>query len=235
MFKGFFITGTDTGVGKTIMAGALIRVIHSLGKKVCAMKPIESGCRKGRDMLVPYDGMFLRQVAGMEDPVTLVTPCCFETPLSPLAASETEGKEVDLDGIRKAYRALNREYEAIVVEGIGGLMVPLKRDYFVADMAKDFGLPLIIIARPGLGTINHTMLTVNHALEAGLKVAGVIINHSRPPEKDLAEKTNPGIIQQICPVPLIGIFPYLKDMGEEVLERTALRNFDLEALKKYIP
>jgi dethiobiotin synthetase len=234
MFKGFFITGTDTGVGKTVIASAVIRIVHSLGIRVCAMKPIESGCGRQGDMLVPYDGTLLKQAAHMEDPARIVSPVCFESPLSPLAASELEGKQISIDEIKKAYYTLYKSYEAIVVEGVGGIMVPIRKDYYVVDLAKELGLPLLIVTKPGLGTINHTMLTVNYALEAGLDVAGVIINYSRPPENNLAEKTNPATLRTICPVPVIGTFPYLKGMGEDVLEKTALRNFDLEILKKYI-
>ena len=234
MFKGFFITGTDTGVGKTVVAGAVIKVMQSIGVKACAMKPIESGCGKEGDVLIPYDGTFLKQAAHMDEPIRQVTPFCFESPLSPLAASEIEGRKISIDEIKKAYYKLYKSYEAIVVEGVGGLMVPIRKDYYIVDLAREFSLPLIIITKPGLGTINHTMLTVNYALEAGLEVAGLIINYSRPPENSLAEKTNPQILKEICPVPVIGTFPYLKGMGEDVLEKTAMRNLDLEVLKKYI-
>jgi len=234
MFKGFFITGTDTGIGKTVMAGAVIKVIQSFGLKACAMKPIESGCGKEGNVLIPYDGTFLKQAAHMNEPIRQVTPYCFESQLSPLAASEIEGRKISIDEIKKAYYKLYKSYEAIVVEGVGGLMVPIKKDYYILDLVREFSLPLLIITKPGLGTINHTMLTVNYALEAGLEVAGLIINYSRPPENSLAEKTNPAILKEICPVPVIGTFPFLKSMGEDVLEKTAMRNFDLEVLKKYI-
>lgn len=234
MLKGFFITGTDTGVGKTIIACAVIKVMQSFGIKVCAMKPIESGCDKEGDVLIPYDGTFLRQAAHMEDPLRLVTPCCFENPLAPFAAAELEDRSASIDEIKKAFSTLYRAYEAIVVEGIGGIMVPVKKDYYVVDLAKEFSLPLLIVTKPGLGTINHTMLTVNYALEAGLEVAGLVINYSRPPENSLAEKTNPNVLGEICPVPVIGTFPYLNGVGEDVIEKTALRNLDLEILKKYI-
>ena len=234
MPRGFFITGTDTGVGKTIIAGAVIKVMQYFGLRTCAMKPIESGCGKDGSILIPHDGAFLRQAAQMDDPLRLVTPCCYEHPLAPFAAAEIEGREMDIDAIRKAFSTLSLSYEAIVVEGIGGIMVPLRRDYYLVDLAKEFALPLLIVARPGLGTINHTMLTVNYALESGFEIAGIIINYSRPPDYSLAEKTNSRVLEEICPVPVIGTFPYLEGMGEDMLEKTALKNFKLEALKKYI-
>jgi dethiobiotin synthetase len=112
-------------------------------------------------------------------------------------------------------------------------MVPLKKNYFVSDLARQMGLPLIVVAKPGLGSLNHIMLTVNHALKEGLNVAGIIINYSYPPENSLAEETNPQVLKQICPVPLIGIFPYLKNPDDE-LENTARKNLDLEVIKKYL-
>ncbi len=234
MFKGFFITGTDTGVGKTIIAGAMIRLMRSFGVKTCAMKPIESGCGREGNNLIPYDGTFLKQAAHMDEPLRLVTPCCLESPLAPFAAAGIENRKISIDEIKKAYYKLYKTYESIVVEGVGGLMVPIRKDYFVIDLVKEFSLPLLVVAKPGLGTINHTLLTCRAALDAGLEVAGVIINYSRPPENDLAEKTNPKVLEEVCPVPLIGTFPYLKNMGEDMLERTALKQFDLETLKKYI-
>ncbi|MEW6108610.1 MAG: dethiobiotin synthase [Nitrospirota bacterium] len=234
MAKGFFITGTDTGVGKTIIAGAIIKAIQFLGLKACGMKPIESGCGREGDVLIPYDGMFLKQAAHMQEPITLVTPCCFESPLAPLSASDIEMKSVNINEIKKAFNKISRQYDAVVIEGIGGLMVPVRKNYFVVELAREFGLPLIVVAKPGLGTINHIMLTVNYALKENLEVAGVIINYSQPPENSLAEKTNPKLLNQICPVPVIGIFPYLKNLEEDSIEKTVLKNLDLEVIEKYI-
>lgn len=234
MAKGFFITATDTGVGKTIVAGALIRAVRSLGIKTGAMKPVESGCVREGEVLIPSDGMFLKQAAHMDDPVTLVTPSCFESPLAPLPASEIEHREVDLGEITAAFGRLSKRYEAVIVEGVGGLLVPITKKATVLTLARDFGLPLIVVARPGLGTINHTMLTVSCALKEGLAVAGVIINYSQPPENSLAEKTNPKLLSQVCPVPLIGILPYLKSLDERSLEKAAIKNLDLEVLRRYL-
>lgn len=234
MSKGFFITGTDTEVGKTIIAGAIIKIINFLGLKACGMKPVESGCGREGEVLIPYDGMFLKQFAHVDSPINLITPCCLESPLAPLIASEIDRTGINIVEIKKAFNKLSRQCDALVVEGIGGLLVPLKNDYFVIELAKEFGLPLIVVARPGLGTINHIMLTVNYALKEGLEVAGVVMNYSQPPENTLAEETNPKLLSQICQVPIIGIFPYLKSMEEEVIEGTAIKNLDLEVIRKYL-
>jgi len=289
MPRGFFITGTDTGVGKTVITAALIKAIGLLGLKACGMKPIETGCQRvqssefgvtdkfinnddiskllichagldpassfsldsrfrgndnecgfidkpfdKRTELLPADGMFLKEMAGMDDSIDLVTPIRFESPLAPLTASEIEGTSVDFEKIQKSYTALLKNYDVIILEGIGGLLVPIKRDYFVLDLARDFGLPIIVVSRPGLGTLNHTLLTVNYAIKEGLDVAGIIINYSKPPEGTLAEETNPEIIKQISPVPIIGIFPYLKDFKSSTIEKAVVKNLDIEIIRKYL-
>jgi dethiobiotin synthetase len=232
--KGFFITGTDTGVGKTIITAALIKLISCPGFRTGGMKPIESGCLQQGDLLVPSDGMFIKTIAHMEENIGQITPYRFKSPLAPLPASEIEGITVDFKKIRKAFADLSEKYDVVIIEGIGGLLVPITKNYFVIDMAKDFNLPLIVVSRPSLGTINHTMLTVNYALKEGLRVAGIIINYSQPPENTLAETTNPEIIKQISPVPVIGIFPYLTDMKSSTIEKAAGENIDISILKGYL-
>src|SRR4030042_2382765 len=249
MAKGFFITGTDTGVGKTVIAGALILVIRHLGFRVCGMKLIETGCLKSESrvnssvakefrvkdkLLIPADGMFLKEIADSDDSLDLITPVRFENPLAPFPASEIEGIPVDIEKIKEAYAELSRKYDAVVVEGIGGLLVPLRRDYFVLDLARDFGLPVIIVSRPGLGTINHTMLTVNYAIKEGLNVAGIIINYNYPPKDTVDEETNLDIMKHISPVPIIGVFPFLRDLESHTIEKAVVKNLDLEIIKKYL-
>lgn len=239
MAKGFFVTGTDTGVGKTIITAALIKAAHILGFKACGMKPIETGCKRGENSegnnsLIPTDGTFLREITGTGESIDLITPIRFENPLAPLPASEIEDKPIDLDKIKTAYKELSNRYDVVIVEGIGGLLVPIKRGYFVIDLAKDFGLPIIVVSKPGLGTINHTMLTVNYAINKGLDVAGIIINYTQPPERTLAENTNPDIIRRLSPVPVIGIFPYLKDLESRTIERGVVKSLNLEIIRKYL-
>lgn len=234
MSKGFFITGTDTGVGKTIITVALIKAVNLLGKKAGGMKPIETGCLKEGNVFMPSDGMFIKTMAHMEENIKHISPCCFKSPLAPFPASEIEGLTVDLENIKKAYINLTKKYYAVMVEGIGGLLVPIKKDYFVLNLAKEFGLPLIIVAKPGLGTINHTLLTLNCALKEGLQVAGIILNNHHPPEYTLAEETNPDVISKISPIPLIGIFPYLKDFERSTFEKMAVKYLNLDIIERYL-
>ncbi len=234
MPKGFFITGTDTGVGKTFAAGIVIRALSLLGLRTGAMKPVESGCvRKGGE-LVPSDGRFLKEMAEMDDPLGTITPCRFENPLAPFIAAEIESAEVGIKEITAAFARLGSKYDALVVEGIGGLMVPLKQDYFVSDLAAEFRLPLIIVARPGLGTINHTLLTIDHAIRAGLEIAGIILNYTGPPENTIAERTNQEVLSRTSPVQVIGKLPFMAEISRETAERTAIKSLDLAMLKKYL-
>lgn len=228
MSKGIFITGTDTGVGKTIVSAAIIRALVKKGIKVGAMKPIETGCASKLRVkeLIPSDGIFLKDAAGMDDSIDLIVPIRFEQPLAPMVASDLEKRPVDLNKVFSAYKKLSNKYEFMVVEGVGGLLVPIHRftasgvplhrsAYFVSDLIKDLNLPVIVVARPTLGTINHTLLTVNYALREGLDVLGVIINYHMPPAGDIAEKTNPDVLKELCPVPIIGILPYIGDITKD--------------------
>jgi dethiobiotin synthetase len=232
--KGFFITGTDTGVGKTIITAALIKGLSRLGFKTGGMKPIESGCLQQGNVLVPPDGMFIKTIAHMAENIGHITPCRFKSPLAPLPASEIEGITVDFEKIKKAFAYLSKKYDVVIVEGIGGLLVPITKNYSVIDMAKDFNLPLIVVSKPSLGTINHTMLTVSYALKEGLRVAGIIINYNQPPESTLAEATNPEIIRLISPVPVIGILPHLKNIKSTTIEKAAGKNLDIELIRTFL-
>ncbi|KKM81694.1 hypothetical protein LCGC14_1327150, partial [marine sediment metagenome] len=123
-------------------------------------------------------------------------------------------------------------YSTVIVEGIGGLAVPVAHDYMVSDMARDVGLPLIVVASTTLGTINHTLLTTWHAKSEGLEVAGVILCQHRPAEGTIAERTNPAILEELLEVPLLGVFPYMKDKKPETLARAAEDALDIGSLFK---
>ncbi len=234
MSKGFFITGTDTGVGKTVIAAAVIRAIHAMGTSVCGMKPVETGCSRTGNTLYPSDGMFLKKVAGMQENINQITPYCYETPVAPSLASEREGREVGIDDILEKFYNLLQSYHAVVVEGVGGILVPIGKDYFVIDLIKDLGLPVIIVARPTLGTLNHTLLTVNCALKEGIRVAGIVINFTRRSEGTVPESTNPLVLQQLSPVPVLGLFPFLDNLANETLENAAMRHLDLEIIRDHL-
>jgi dethiobiotin synthetase len=228
MARGFFISGTDTGVGKTIVTAALIRCMRAKGIYAGAMKPIETGCSRIGDVLYPHDGIFLKRAAGMDESFQHLTPYRFEAAAAPLTASEEEGTEIDIRVIRDEFGLLAKAYKPVIVEGLGGILVPIRRDYFVIDLVRDMELPLIVVTTPFLGTINHTLLTVNYAIDRGVDVAGIVINFNRPPDGAIAEETSPALIQRLSGVPMLGTFPYLTSVENETLERTALKHLDID-------
>lgn len=230
MARGFFITGTDTGVGKTVIAGAVINAMRLGGIHACGMKPIETGCSRVGDVLYPSDGMFLKKIARMEEAMTRITPYCFETPAAPLVASEIEGRTIEIRAIKEEFDLLLKTYGAVIVEGIGGILVPVKKDYFIIDLVRELSLPLIVVSGPYLGALNHTLLTVNYALREGIRVSGIVINLSKPATGTIAEQTNPSVLRKLCPVPIIGTFPYLPSVTDEALEKAVIKHLDFETL-----
>ena len=172
---GIFITGTDTGVGKTVIAAGLALVLRSRGIKVGVMKPVATGCYGLEKRLISQDAVYLMEAAENEYPA-YTSPSRFRNPLSPNVAAMLEKKEVDLNQIRAAYKELQKNYDFIIVEGIGGLLVPLAKDYYVANLIREFQLPMAIVSKSGLGTINHTLLTVDAALIRGFDIRGIIFN-----------------------------------------------------------
>lgn len=237
MSKGFFVTGTDTAVGKTVVTGVLLKALNLMGFSVGVMKPIETGCTSEGNTLIPSDGMFLKGIAGIDEPITEVVPFCLKAPLAPSVAAQGEGVSIDINRIIDVFNGLSCRYDVMLVEGAGGLLVPILtnhsakgRAYFMLDLARDLTLPLIVVARPTLGTINHTLLTVNYALKEGLKVAGVIINYSSPSQGTLAEETSYSALSALLPVPILGIIPYTDDLSATGLERTAVKCLSFEML-----
>ena len=196
--SGFFITGTDTGVGKTVIAGAIAAYMRSKGVSVGVMKPAETGCRERSGELFPKDAAFLKKASGSDDMLGAICPYRFAEPLAPAIAAKLAGKDIDHRLILKIYRAIARGCDTVIVEGAGGLMVPLTGKYLYLDLAAEMGLPVVIVGRAGLGTINHTLLTLHAARERNVDIYGIILNQTTPRPAGLAEKTNPGAIRELA-------------------------------------
>lgn len=229
---GLFVTGTDTGVGKTTVAAALLRAARARGLDVGAMKPAESGCARGADgALVPADALRLLRAAGGDDPLDRVCPFRLEAPLAPGIAAAREGVEVSLDAIEAAHRALAaRHRHGVVVEGAGGLLVPLDAGFAtVADLAVRLALPLLVVARPTLGTINHTALTVEAAAARGLACRGVILNAADAAAEEAATE-NARAIERLTGVPVLACLPHAPGDDGEVRLAVRLASIDLEQL-----
>ena len=212
--SGVFITGTDTGVGKTVIAAGLALVLRERGMRVGVMKPVASGCTGEGKRLVSVDAAYLMEAAENEHPY-LTNPLRFRNPLAPSVASVIEKKEVPIERILKAYRELQTYYDFVIVEGIGGLLVPLTKEYFVSNLIHEFGLPIVIVARGGLGTINHTLLTVDAAAIRGFEIRGIIFNRMPRVNFSIAEITNPKVIHDITGIPILGTLPELDDVDVE--------------------
>lgn len=198
--RGIFITGTDTGVGKTYVAAGIASELIRRGVSVGVMKPAETGCDSRQGRLIPRDALRLMRAANAKDPLILVNPYRFKKPLAPSVAAKLEGKLINREKILSAYRTLMSRHEFMIVEGAGGVMVPLWREYTFLDLAESLGLPVLVVARPGLGTINHTLLTVAALKERELTVAGIVINYAQEQKTGLAETTAPAVIEKISGV-----------------------------------
>jgi len=194
---GLFITGTDTGVGKTLIAGAIAHLLAEQGLRVGGFKPVASGCRRTPQGLVSTDAEFLTACAQADWPLEVVNPAAFEIPAAPIVCSRLENRFLDYGRISWAWRQLCEQADAVLVEGIGGAMVPLTETDTVLDLAAEFDLPTLIVARPRLGTINHTLLTIKAVRDAGLPLAGVVISGYNAAQADIAEQTAPDVIAQV--------------------------------------
>jgi dethiobiotin synthetase len=202
--KGVFVTGTDTGVGKTVVAAAIAAALRARGVDVGVAKPVQSGNRAADP---EGDAMRLKQAAGVDELPEEIAPFCFDAPLAPLVAARLEERELDLEEVCRAVRTLAERHEIVVVEGAGGLLVPVGRDWTIADLAVALALPLVVVARAGLGTVNHTLLTVFEARRRGLEVAGVVVDG--PP--DQSTEANAGLIEAFGHVPVLAVVPWLGD------------------------
>lgn len=208
MHKGLFITATDTGVGKTFVAAGIAALLRKRGVKVGVMKPFASGDRN--------DARALMTAAGVEDPIDLVNPQYFKAPLAPEVAAALERRTIDLGKVNRSFDRLRRRYDVLIVEGAGGVRVPITRQLDVSDLIRSFRLPALVVARAGLGTLNHTLLTLESLDRARVKSAGVLLNGGKG--RTLAETTNEAALQSHTDVPILG---HLKEQPRLVRDLSA--------------
>jgi dethiobiotin synthetase len=178
--RGVFITGTDTGVGKTIVTAAVAAAFTTHGVNTGIMKPITTGVAESSTGLSDPD--WLVSAMGVTDPPDLITPYRFRTAAAPLIAAARDGRAIEPARIIGALQALSARHDCVVVEGIGGVLVPITPDLFVVDLARQMGLPVLVVARTSLGSINHTLLTLECLRSRGVPILGLIFNNpARPP------------------------------------------------------
>lgn len=206
MSKAVFICGTDTGVGKTYVATAMISQLVEHGVRAAGFKPCESGCRKKKGVLQRADSLSLKAAGNMEEPLDLINPYYFEEELAPGVAAERQGTKISFSKIKKNLKTLSNNYELVLVEGAGGLLVPLSGKKTNLDLIRYLNLSVILVARLGLGTINHTLLTLEHLKRHDVLVEGVLLNQNTPTHT-LAEKTNVKVLKKYG-VNIFGQLPF---------------------------
>ena len=201
--RGLFVTGTDTGVGKTVVAGALCAALAARGERVAAFKPVVTGLDEEVGEW-PRDHELLAAAANTGQSPDDVSPLRFGPAVSPHLAAEEAGQAIEPLELASAGRAAGERADVLVCEGVGGLLVPLTAGYLVRDLALDLDLPLVVAARPGLGTINHTLLTLEAARTGGLRVAAVVIT-PWPEEPDGMQRSNRETIESLGDVRVCGL------------------------------
>lgn len=192
--KGIFITGTDTGVGKTYFTALLTRMLRAQGIPAIALKPVASGDRS--------DALALAEAMGGALPIAKINPIHFSTPLAPYAAGMLENRPFPWDQLCSHWREISSSFPGpFLVEGVGGWRVPMDSTHTIREWARELGLPVLVVCRATLGTLNHTLLTVDSIRQAGLPVPGVVMNFHSAPE-DEATRTNPGILEEWAKLPV---------------------------------
>ena len=214
MTKGIFITGTDTGVGKTLLAASLAAFLRDRGYRVGVMKPAETGCPESDGTLIPKDALRLKEAAGCAEPIETICPYSFAEPLAPSIAAERSNRKIDVDLLLSTYGEISAKYDVTLVEGAGGLMAPLLPSYTYADFARVLKLPVLVVAANKLGVINHLLLTLEHASCRGLKVFGYVLNRVSN-ETSLAAETNREVLFGLTGVPCLGELPFIEMAGTQ--------------------
>ncbi|MDR2191506.1 MAG: dethiobiotin synthase [Endomicrobium sp.] len=216
-YKGIFITATDTEVGKTYISRQIAAALKESGVNCGVFKPVSTGDRN--------DAKALIKAAKINEKPETVTPVFFKNPMSPYGASLLEKKVFDLKKVQKTFEYFTGKYDFTVVEGVGGLLVPLKKDFFVSDLIKMFRLPVIVVARTGLGTINHTLLTIDKLKRDGQKILGIILNGKKD-AKDVSSATNAKLIEQTAKLPVfeVSLNGKIKDVFDAQRRQTTAKS-----------
>lgn len=209
MNHGIFITGTDTGVGKTLVAAALALHLKKRGRSVGVMKPIETGVVPAK--ATRSDAGRLQAILDSEEPLGAICPYQFDLPVAPLAAAQAAKQAIQPDTIRRVYRLLAGRYDYMVVEGVGGIYVPITPTFDVGAMIKQFRLPVVVVGRSGLGGINHALLTIEALRRNKIHVLALVLNRTQSVRSALArtqERTTIEILRKQADVPVLGPLPY---------------------------
>jgi dethiobiotin synthetase len=222
--RAILITGTDTGVGKTIVGCGLAAALTAQGKTVGVLKPAETGCGLRDGVLYPEDAVRLAAYARVSLPLDQICPYRFAPPVAPSVAAELVDMTIDPQHIVAVFGEIAKQHDFTIVEGAGGLLVPLTGRYTFADLAQDLNLPLLVVVGSKLGALNHTLLTLRVAKALSLPVIGYLLNHPTA-LLDFATQTNARTLASLADVPCLGVLPFLSLSGDVERDRTLLGDF----------
>lgn len=223
--RGIFVMGTDTGVGKTVVTAAIALAARTHGRTVAPLKPAQTG----DDGTIVGDAEFVASVLGLDEPYESLCPYRLRAPLAPAVAAQLEGVRLDPAVVVRAHAALAARYDLVLVEAAGGALVPFSDGVDMAALAGMLGLAVVVVIRPGIGTLNHTLLTLEALHRRGLTVLGTVIS-GYPGEPGLDAVTNPQVLARISPVPLLGVIPFDPAIDTEAGRAGALATIGPEGL-----
>jgi dethiobiotin synthetase len=233
--SGLFVVGTDAGVGKTLIAGAIAKILTDSGKKVGVFKPIATGCKRRWEGRISRDAEFLACCANSDLSLSTINPVGYATEAVPVVAAARERQPIDFDKIATAYKDICENSDLVIVEGPGGVRVPLTAEIDLIDLAAEFELPVIIVASLNKAAVNQTLMTIDCVRAANLKIAGVVVNGYSGTEVTLAEDSAPEVISQCGAAAVLAVVPFDEtldieepNLGEFVVE--SLMNCDWEKL-----
>lgn len=213
--QGLFITGTDTGVGKTVVTASILAWLHAQGFSAGVMKPIETGVDSECSSPANSDALFLMECGNVEDDLAEVSPIRLKPAASPFQAALIESRTLQPESILSAYRTLSEKYDWILVEGVGGVQVPITHDYRVVDLIRDLDLSTVVVARYQVGTLNHTLMTLDALKHKSISVRGVVFNQTVPEAPDFIEQGQPRLIEDLSEARVLGTFPYIENLDTQ--------------------
>ncbi len=227
----YFVTGTDTGVGKTLVSSLLLHHLRRTNRSAIYMKPVQTGCLgSATDVLAPdVEYVYTANACPVPEPFhRAICPYRLMLPASPHLAAEEEGVSISVDRITTAFESLRDHFEYCILEGAGGILVPLSRDLFMLDLMKALALPVIVVCRPALGTLNHTLMTLNLIRAAGLVVHGLVVVHTVPASDDPTEQAiiadNLQTLEQLGQTAIIACLPYISGLQDPMQARAWLND-----------
>lgn len=208
--NGFFITGTGTEIGKTVVTAVLSFGLKRIGKTCLPVKAIGAGGINAEGRTVSEDAVLYQQIAQINESLTMLNPFCLQHPSSPHFAAETENTDIPIPQIIDHINLQSKQYDIILVEGVGGWLVPLRKDYWIREFSQQLGFPLIIVSANVLGAINHTLLTIESVRGSGQTLAGVIFTYPNQGERSDIQYNNIQTIEEYGNVTVLGEIPYLE-------------------------